>query len=94
MRVSARLRLLTAGEPVELCVDVGGEGDAEVDRIGADEAQLVGQLDIGRIGDRDLEPAFFDPVRKGSDPRQDVQGHRLGGVRWTRSARRSITGSW
>ena len=56
-------------------------GDAEVDRIGADDAQLVGQLNVGRIGDRNLQSAVLDPIRKSSDPRQDVQRDRLGGVR-------------
>ena len=80
-QAGARLRLLTADEPTELGVDVGGGGDAQVDRIGADDAQLVGQLDVGWIGDSDLQPAVFDQVRKGSAPRQDVQGDRFGSVR-------------
>jgi hypothetical protein len=62
-------------------VDVGCRGNTQVDRIGADHAQLVGQLDVGWIGDRDLQPACFDPVRNGSDPHQNVQGNRLGSVR-------------
>ena len=80
-QAGAGLRLLTAGQPMELGVDVGGGGNAEVDRVGADDAQLVGELNVGRIDDRNLQPAVFDPVRKGSDPRQDVQRDRLGGVR-------------
>ena len=69
------------GEPVQLGVDVGCGGNAQVDRIGADDPQLVGELDVRRIGDRDLQAAVFEPVRKRSDSRQDVQWDRLGGVR-------------
>ena len=54
-------------------VDVGGGGDAKIDRIGADDAELVGQLDVGWIDDGNLQPVVFDPVRKRTDPRQDVE---------------------
>ena len=77
----AGLRLLTAGEPMKLGVNVRDGGDTEVDRIGADDAQLVGQLNVGWINDRNLQPALFDPVRKGSDPQQDMQRDRFSGLR-------------
>ena len=77
----ARLRLLPACEPMKLGVNVRGGGDAEVDRIGADDAQLVGQLNVGGIDDCNLQPALFDPVRERSDPQQDMQRDGLGGLR-------------
>ena len=69
----ARLRLLTAGQPMKLGVDVGGGRDAKIDRISADDAKLVGQLNVGWIDDGNLQPVVFDPVRKGADPQEDVQ---------------------
>ena len=64
----AGLRLLTAGQPMELGVDVCDGRNPQVDRILADDTQLVHQLKIGWIDDRNLQPSVFEPVRKGSDP--------------------------
>jgi hypothetical protein len=66
---------------MQLGVDICGRGYSQIDRIGADDPQLVRQLDVGGVGDGDLETALLDPVRKRADPRQDVQRDRIGGIR-------------
>jgi hypothetical protein len=55
--------------------------DSQVDRILADDAQLVHQLKVGWIDDRNLQASVFEPVRQGADPQQNVQRDRFGGVR-------------
>ena len=90
----AGFRLLPARQPVQLRVDVRGGGNTEVDRVGADEAELVGELDVGRIDDGDLQPTVFDPVRKRGDPVRTSSAIDSAATVSTRSEPSTITGSW
>ena len=61
-------------------VDVGGGSDAKIDRIGATMRSSC-ELNVGWIDDGNLQPVRLDPVRKLTDPQQDVQRDRLGSLR-------------
>jgi hypothetical protein len=77
---------------MQLGVDICGRGYSQIDRIGADDPQLVRQLDVGGVGDGDLETALLDPVRKRGIRVKTCSGIASAASEWTCSVRRSISG--
>ena len=69
--------LVCAGEQAQLEIDVERRRDREVERVVADEAQLVDGRDLARIGDRDLQPAVDDAIGDRAGANEEIEREHL-----------------